>query len=146
MSAAQAFGQAAGATPGIGPSASMPALGDPLSNYSPGLLNQLKGCITNMVGGPDNMAKIDSVMGKVSKAQRAYKLGSGLLGGQPQMASAPPPPANAFGSKASPVNLSQFTAQRNSMMPQQLPPQLAMLPPNDPRVLAYLQQMGGMYG
>jgi hypothetical protein len=46
------------------------------------------------------------------------------------------------------MNLSQYTAQPNYMMQQQpqLPPQLAMLPPNDPRVLAYLQQMGGMYG
>lgn len=95
-------------------------------------------------------SKAGPLLGKLAKAQAAYKLGSGLLGGsQPQGGGGGGmPPSAAFGQRASPVNLSQFMSQPNSMMQQkpQLPPQLAMLPPNDPRVLAYLQQMGGMYG
>lgn len=95
-------------------------------------------------------------MGKLSKAQQAYKTGSGLLGGgQPAQGGGGISPSQAFGQRATPTNLTQYlnqpgpgnstqyASQNNSM----LPPQLAMLPPNDPRVLAYLQQMqGGMYG
>lgn len=101
-------------------------------------------------GGKYRWDTIKSGLGKVAKAQAAYKLGSGLLGGQPgPQGGGGVPPSQAFGARASPVNFSQFTSQPNSMMmgqQPQLPPQLAMLPPNDPRVLAYLQQMGGMYG
>lgn len=88
---------------------------------------------------------LKSGMGKLSKAQAAYKLGSGLLGGQPSGGGGGGvPPSQAFGQRATPTNLTQYLNQPG---PSQLPPQLAMLPPNDPRVLAYLQQMqGGMYG
>jgi hypothetical protein len=116
--------------------ASLPTFGDKIAS---GISNVLP-------GGNDTLSALKTGAGRLSKAQQAYKLGSGLLGGPPQGGGGGVAPSQAFGAKASPVNLSQFTAQRNSMMPSQLPPQLAMLPPNDPRVLAYLQQQGSMYG
>ncbi len=141
---------AAGVTPGVGLQGSTAAMGAPNAAYSPSIMNSIKGGLTNMVGGPDNAAKINSVMGRLSKAQQAYKVGSGLLGGQPQGGGGGAAPQRPnFGAGASPTNFGQMYTQPNVMMQQQrpqLPPQLAQLPPKDPRVLAYLQQMGGMYG
>jgi hypothetical protein len=120
--------------------ASLPTFGDKVAS---GISNVLP-------GGNDTLSSIKSGVGKLQKAQQAYKTAQGLLGGgQPQGGGAAPARPQSFGQGASPVNFAQMTAQPNMMMQpqgQQLPPQLAMLPPNDPRVLAYLQQMGGMYG
>jgi hypothetical protein len=103
------------------------------------------------VGLSQNVMKAGDYASKLGKAQKAYQSAQGLLGGgQPRGGGAAPAQQRQFGQGASPVNFAQMTAQPNMMMQpqggQQLPPQLAMLPPNDPRVLAYLQQMGGMYG
>jgi hypothetical protein len=131
--------------------AGMSAMGAPNPSYSPSLMSQIRGGLTNMVGGPDNMNAINSGMSRLGKAQKAYQAAQGLLGGgQPQGGGGAPAPRPNFGQGASPTNFAQMTTQPNFMMQgqqrPQLPPQLAMLPPNDPRVLAYLQQMGGMYG
>jgi hypothetical protein len=102
------------------------------------------------VGLSQNVMKAGDYASKLGKAQKAYQSAQGLLGGgQPRGGGGVPATQRQFGQGASPVNFAQMTAQPNMMMQpqgQQLPPQLAMLPPNDPRVLAYLQQMGGMYG
>lgn len=122
--------------------ASLPTFGDKVAS---GISNVLP-------GGNDTLSSIKSGMGRLNKAQQAYKTANGLLGGgQPQGGGGGAAPQRPnFGQGASPTNFAQMTTQPNFMMQpqggQRLPPQLAGLPPNDPRVLAYLQQMGGMYG
>lgn len=113
--------------------ASIPTFADKINS---GLSNILP-------GGNDTLSSLNSGLGKISKAQSAVK-SSGLLG---QQQAPPPPRPESFGQQAAPVNLTQYKTQPNSMMQPQLPPELAGLPPNDPRVIAYLKQMqGGMYG
>lgn len=90
-------------------------------------------------GGKYRWDTIKSGLGKVSKAQQAYKSASGLLGGQPQGGGAAAPGPNSFGSGAGGSNLSQYMNQPNPMMGQtQLTPQMLAL-------LLKLQQ-GGMNG
>jgi hypothetical protein len=80
MGANAAFGQATGVNPGMtGAQASMPALGDPLTNYHPGILNQIRGGFTNLVGGPDNKDAILKGVARFNKAGSALQ-SSGLLG------------------------------------------------------------------
>jgi len=117
--------------------ASLPTFADKINS---GLSNILP-------GGNDTLSSIKGGLGKLAKAQNALNTAksSGLLGQTTQSA----PVSNPFPQQqAAPTNFAQYKTQPNSMMPQsQLPPELAILPPNDPRVLAYLKQMqGGMYG
>lgn len=139
MGANAAFGQATAVNPGMaGAQASMPALGDPLTNYQPGLLNQIRGGFTNLVGGPDNKDAILKGLDRFNKAGTALQK-SGLLGGQ-QSKPPPPPSPESFGRAAPAGNLTQFLNQPNSMMGGfQLPIELQGLPPNDPRVQEYLR-------
>jgi len=93
-------------------------------------------------GGKYRMDTIKSGLGKLSKAQNAYSKAQGLLGGPPQGGGGAAPPSRSFGSGASPTNfnVSQYTNQPNSMIPQQ-GQQLS------PEMLALLLKLqGGMNG
>jgi len=91
-------------------------------------------------GGNDTLSALKSGAGKLAKAQQAYKSASGLLSGPPQGGGGAPP-ARSFGSGASPTNfnVSQYTNQPNSMLPQgqQLTPEMLAL---------LLKLKGGMNG
>ena len=113
--------------------ASLPTFADKINS---GLSNMLP-------GGNDTLSSLKSGMGKLAKAQNAYSKAQGLLGGQPQGGGGgAAPPSRAFGSGASPTNfnVSQYTNQPNSMIPQQ-GQQLS------PEMLALLLKLqGGMNG
>lgn len=112
--------------------ASLPTFADKINS---GLSNILP-------GGNDTLSSLKSGMGKLAKAQNAYSKAQGLLGAPPQGGGGATPPSRAFGSGASPTNfnVSQYTNQPNSMIPQQ-GQQLS------PEMLALLLKLqGGMNG
>jgi hypothetical protein len=96
-------------------------------------------------GGNDTLSSLKSGLGRVSKAQQAYKTASGLLGGQPQGGGMAPQSRPNFGAGASQPNFALMTTQPNSMMQPQGGMSGQQLTPQQIALLLKLQQ-GGMYG
>lgn len=114
-----------------GPQASMPELGSPLSNVQPSMSAQVRGAITNAVGGPDNYDTIGKGLNFVDKADKAMQVARAVAGPQPQMPAAAPAQRPQVTSTA---DLAALGARIYG--PNAPPPDL-----RDPRVLAALRRL-----